>query len=195
MNRRLFVAIATVAATLAAPLAAGADTLLSQPPTANWFGIFGCALGGGSRNVDAGQPFALRLGGQVEGTRGLVRSYIPKDRSTLTVERPLGAAPTASPFQWQEPYLLTDESLGPLIGQWASERWSDVFTLALGERMKLNLVWVLGLPARDLVPPSSTWDPTSAGYPPYDGTGLKLDGGLGQPGTVFAPASCTITGT
>ena len=44
-------------------------------------------------------------------------------------------------------------------------------------QMKLTFTWVVGLPARDLVPPSSTWDPTSAGYPSYDGTGLKFDGG------------------
>src|SRR6476660_7828612 len=44
-------------------------------------------------------PFAVRLGSWVSGTRGLVDSFIPKDSSAVTVERPLGTTPTPVPFQ------------------------------------------------------------------------------------------------
>lgn len=193
MRHRLHPALAVaVIGAVIAVTTASADPLLSGPPTANWFGIYACAnpnIGNGQWQVTAGQPFAVRFGGWASGTPGLARSFIPKDTSTLTVERPLGATPKATPLQWQAPFVLT----GASAGEWVVYRWSDVLTLGSGEQMKLTFTPAVGQPARDLVPPSSEWDPTSAGLPPYDGTGLKYDGGLLQPST-GSPVSCTITG-
>jgi hypothetical protein len=192
MNKRLLVAVtAAAAAALAAPFAASADPpwRLSGPPTANVVGIFACAnpgVGNGQWQVPAGQPFAVRLSGWVSGTQGLVESFIPKDASTVTVERPLGTVPVPSPFQWQSPTLQSD-------GAWVVLRWSPVFTLSAGEQMQIVLTAGLAEPARDLIPPSSSWDPELAGFPPYDGTGLKYDGGVVQPFT-GPPVACTITG-
>jgi hypothetical protein len=190
MRKRLLVAMTAVAAALAVPFAASADPpgRLSGPPTSNVVGIFACAnAGNGQRQVPAAQPFAVRLSGWVSGTRGLVESFIPKDASTVTVERPLGTAPVATPFHWESPTLQAD-------GTWVVLRWSPVFTLSAGEQLRIVLSASLAQPARDLIPPSPSWDPELAGFPPYDGTGLKYDGGVVQPFTA-PPLSCTITGT
>ena len=104
----------------------------------------------------------------------------------MTVERPLGTAPVATPFEWQSPTLQAD-------GTWVVLRWGPVLTLSAGEQLRIVLTMGLAQPARDLVPPSSSSDPELAGFPPYDGTGLKYDGGVVQPFT-GPPVACTITG-
>jgi hypothetical protein len=143
-------------------------------PGRRWF-VIGVCAGQGGEQVTAGLPFAVRLGSWVSGTRGLVDSFIPKDSSTVTVERPLGTTPTPVPFQWQSPTELTG---GPFTGLWSAVRWSPVFTLAAGEQMTITLTVASQLPAVDVIPPSSTGDPTDAGFPAYDGTGLKLQSDL-----------------
>ena len=179
---------------VAVPQAALADPpgQLNGPPTANWFNI-GVCVGQGGYQVAAGQPFALRLGRWVTGTRGLGEDAMLKDSSLVTVERPLGTPPTPVEFLWQSPSLVPDTD--PIwFGLWNTIRWSPVFTLAAGEQMTITLTVASGpLPVRDLVPPSSTWDPTNAGLPPYDGTGLQYDGGVYRSIT-SPPVSCTVTG-
>jgi hypothetical protein len=187
MRRLILAAVVTaVAATLAFPLAASAEPVqyVEGPPAADVYGIFFCNAVG-SLTVPAGRPFTFRLTGWLSGTEGLVRSFISKDGSSATIERPLGSTPTNLPFRWQAPTLLQD-------GFWAVYRWPPAFTLARGEQMRLVFTHRLLFPARDLSPPSSTLDPGAFGLEPWDGTGLKYDGGVVQPFTQVL--ACTING-
>src|SRR5205085_9802743 len=118
-------------ATVVFPLPTSAHPVqfVHGPPAADIYGIYFCdALG--VMSVPAGRPFTLRLTGWTDGTEGLVRSFISKDGSSATVERPLGGPSANLPFRWQVPTHLP-------TGQWAAYRWPQAFTLAPGEQMRI----------------------------------------------------------
>jgi hypothetical protein len=153
------------------------------PPTSTWYGIYAC---GGARTVPPGEPFSVRMGGYASGLYGTIQESIAKDTSTYAVERPVGT-PIESAFSWQVPTLQDN-------GLWRTWRWSEAFVLAPGEQVRLTIVPSWGRTLVDVFPASSDVDPTSLGYPSYDGTGPVI-GPLFTPPATLSEVSCTLTGS
>jgi hypothetical protein len=72
------VALAAVAGGTASPARAAEPVVVS---------LLGCQIDGGSTTVPAGSSVSLRLPGYAQGTYGLIRDFLLKEQTTLTIDR------------------------------------------------------------------------------------------------------------
>ena len=179
-HKRLSVGVATVM------LALGLFTSLAQAdPTSPRIAFFGCAAGGQfAKSVPAGQPLYVQSGFS-SGTRGLVEAAIPKIKNTFSVSYSAGGSAVFSPV-----YGALRQNPD---GTWTAPFRVDLPALGAGDQMTIHWTYAVSQPYRDLVPPSSDWDPLANFQPPWDGTGLKYQAFVAA--GAYDLGTCTVTAT
>jgi hypothetical protein len=145
--------------------------------------FFPCVAGDPlAKQVPANTPL-YTTHGYVSGTRGLVTEAVRDITDTFTVTSSSGWSATIRP---------TSGPVTPLPdGTWIASYRVDLGSLAPGESMTIHWTEWVDHRLTDLVPPSDSWDPVAAGYPAWDGTGLKYHD-LGTVGS-HDLGTCTVT--
>jgi hypothetical protein len=125
-------AVAAIAGTAASPARA------AEPVVVN---LLQCDAEGGTATVPAGVPVSLRLPGFAQGTYGLIRDFLLKERTTLTIDRNGTTRSVDLTSTWSAPQQLdahlwvTSEpnfDLGSLnSGETVSVTWSLTFSQPL----------------------------------------------------------------
>jgi hypothetical protein len=180
MSTSLRVSAAGIAVLAIAALTTG---LASADPSSPRISFFACASGSSvAKSVPAGVPLFVP-GGFSSGTRGLVVAATGKIQNTFSVTFSVGGSSTFNP------------AFGTLVenpdGTWTAPFRVDLPTLASGNSMTIHWAYTVSQPFKELVPPSSDWDPVANFQPPWDGTGLKFESFTAA--GVYDLGICTVT--
>ena len=167
---------------VALAMAAFTAGLAYADPNSPRINFFACAAGGSNaKAVPANTPLYIQSGFS-SGTRGLVEAAVGKIQNAFAVTSAGGSSTFIPPF-------------GPLLqnpdGTWTTLFRVDLPALASGDSMTIHWTYTVSQPYKELVPPSSDWDPEANFQPPWDGTGLKYASFTAA--GVYDLGTCTVT--
>ena len=167
---------------VALAMAAFTAGLAYADPNSPRINFFACAAGGSNaKAVPANTPLYIQSGFS-SGTRGLVEGAVGKIQNACAVTSAGGSSTFIPPF-------------GPLLqnpdGTWTTLFRVDLPALASGDSMTIQWTYTVSQPYKELVPPSSDWDPEANFQPPWDGTGLKYANFTAA--GVYNLGTCTVT--